>query len=79
MCFSTPATAIGFLQAIENAKSIKEISWENCGTLGVDNTTVNIGRYNSLIDNLERKTRISNSWVALATHLTLLKNFARYC
>ena len=60
MLFNTSTIAIGFFQAIENAKSISENLCENCITVGVGNTLVNIDRHNSLIAKLIKNQNCSN-------------------
>ena len=49
MCPSTFSTAVGIFTAINTAVMKNNITWDNCVSLTVDNTSVNVGRNNSVI------------------------------
>lgn len=53
MCMSSQSTAEGIFQKMQDALQKHEISWENCVGLAVDNTSVNVGRRNSLMTRLQ--------------------------
>ena len=55
MCLSKSATAVGIFSSIDQAMSASNIPWENCIALGVDNTSVNVGKHNSLIVEARKK------------------------
>ena len=61
MCLSTSSTADGIFTSIDNVFVQNELSWNNCISLGVDNTSVNIGKHHSLIT----KAREKNSDIIL--------------
>ena len=61
MCLSTSSTANGIFTSIDNAFEQNKLSWGNCISLGVDNTSVNIGKHHSLIT----KAREKNSDIIL--------------
>ena len=44
MCPSTSSTAVGIFTAINTAMMKNNITWDNCVSLAVDNTSVNVGR-----------------------------------
>jgi len=48
MCLTTEATAEGIVTAVDNALSKYAVPWTNCVGFGVDNTSVNVGRHNSV-------------------------------
>ena len=48
VCLSKVSTAVGIFTSINNVFQKYDIPWENCISLGVDNTSVNVGRDNSL-------------------------------
>lgn len=52
MCMSSDSTAEGIFSKMQDAFNKHKISWMNCVGLSVDNTSVNIGRSNSI------KTRV---------------------
>lgn len=52
MCMSSTSTAEGIFSKMDEALMKHGISWQNCVGIGVDNTSVNLGRRNSI------KTRI---------------------
>ena len=58
MCLSKVSTAVGIFTSINNVFQKYDIPWENCVSLGVDNTSVNVGRHNSLI--VETRKRNNN-------------------
>ena len=47
MCFSKVSTVVGIFSFTDNVFQKYDIPWENCTSLGVDNTFVNVGRHNS--------------------------------
>ena len=49
MCLSKSSTAVGIFSSIDEVFQKNEIPWENCISLGVDNTSVNVGKHKSLI------------------------------
>ena len=49
MCLSKSSTAVGIFSLIDEVFPKNEIPWENCISLGVDNTSVNVGKHKSLI------------------------------
>ena len=49
MCSSTSSTDVGIFTAINTAMMKNSITWDNCVSLAVDNTSVNVGRNNSVI------------------------------
>ena len=58
MCLSrSAATAVGIFSAIITAFENDRISWEKCTSLGVDNTSVNVGKHNSLILEARKKNK----------------------
>ena len=61
MCLSTSSTADGIFTSIDNVFVQNELSWNNCISLGVDNTSVNIGKHHSLVT----KAREKNSDIIL--------------
>lgn len=56
MCLSKSATAVGIFSSIDNAMAASNIPWDNCVALGVDNTSVNVGRHNLLIIEARKKS-----------------------
>lgn len=52
---STSSTAVGIFTAINNALVKNDISWDKCVSLAVDNTSVNVGRHNSVIVEARKK------------------------
>ena len=52
MCMSSDSTAEGIFSKMQDAFNKHKISWMNCVGLSVDNTSVNIGKRNSI------KTRV---------------------
>ena len=55
MCPSTSSTAVGIFTAINTAMMKNNITWDNCVSLAVDNTSVNVGRNNPLIVEARKK------------------------
>ena len=58
MCLSKVSKAVGIFTSINNVFQKYDIPWENCVSLGVDNTSVNVDRHNSLI--VESRKRNNN-------------------
>ena len=52
---STSSTAVGIFTAINTAMMKNNITWDNCVSLAVDNTSVNVGRNNPLIVEARKK------------------------
>jgi hypothetical protein len=48
MCLCKESTAAGIFSSIESALEKHSIPWENCLGFGVDNTSVNVGKHNSI-------------------------------
>ena len=48
MCMSSDSTAEGIFSKMQYAFNKHKISWINCVGLSVDNTSVNIGKRNSI-------------------------------
>lgn len=48
MCLSKESTADGIFSCIESALNKHSIPWTNCLGFGVDNTSVNVGKHNSI-------------------------------
>ena len=61
MCLSSFSDADGIFKAIDKAFANNRIRWDKCISLGVDNTSVNIGKHHSLIT----KTRVKNDEMIL--------------
>ena len=55
MCATTSSTAVGIFTAIDHALIKNDITWDKCVSLGVDNTSVNIARHNSVIVEARKK------------------------
>ena len=55
MCPSTSSTAVGIFNAINASMTKNDLTWDNCVSLAVDNTSVNIGRNNSVIVEARKK------------------------
>ena len=55
MCPSTSSTAVGIFTAINTAMMKNNITWNNCVSLAVDHTSVNVGRNNSVIAEAREK------------------------
>ena len=49
MCLTQSSTAVAIFSSINDAFIRNGVSWEHCVSLGVDNTSVNVGKHNSLI------------------------------
>ena len=49
MCLSTSSTAVGIFNTINASMTKNDLTWDNCVSLAVDNTSVNVGRNNSVI------------------------------
>ena len=45
ICLCKSATAEGIFQSVNGVLEKHEISWVNCLALGVDNTSVNVGKH----------------------------------
>ena len=48
MCLSRASTAAANFSSINDAFVANDVSWNNCVSLGVDNTSVNVGKHHSL-------------------------------
>ena len=48
MCLSRTSTAAAIFSSINDAFVSNDVSWDNCVSLGVDNTSVNVGKHRSL-------------------------------
>ena len=48
MCLSRASTAAAIFSSINDAFVANDVSWDNCVSLGVDNTSVNVGKHRSL-------------------------------
>ena len=55
MCPSTSSTAVGIFNAINASVTKNDLTWDNCVSLAVDNTSVNVGRNNSVIVEARKK------------------------
>ena len=55
MCPSTSSTAVGIFHAINASMTKNDLTWDNCVLLAVDNTSVNVGRNNSVIVEASKK------------------------
>lgn len=55
MCKSRESNAKAIFRAIDTAMSKYGVSWDKCVSLGVDNTSVNVGRHNSVIVEARKK------------------------
>ena len=74
MCAST-STAVGIFAAINNVLVKNDITWDKCVSLGVDNTSVNVGRHNSLNVEASKKNEdiILMGWLCHIAHNTASK------
>ena len=54
MCLGKSAIAEG-IQSVSGALKKHDIPWANCIALGVDNTSVNVGKHKSLIVEVQKK------------------------
>lgn len=57
MCMSKGGTAEKLFSSIDNCMSSFGISWSNCVAVGVDNTSVNAGKKNSLMARVQQRNR----------------------
>ena len=48
MCLSRASTAAAIFSSINDAFVANDVLWDNCVSLGVDNTSVNVGKHRSL-------------------------------
>ena len=48
MCLSRASTAATIFSSINDAFVSNDVLWDNCVSLGVDNTSVNVGKHRSL-------------------------------
>ena len=55
ICLSSSSDADGIFAAIDKAFANNGILWDKCISLGVDNTSVSIGKHHSLINKSQRK------------------------
>ena len=54
MCLGKSAIAEG-IQSVSGALKKHDIPWANCIALGVDNTSVNVGKHKPLIVEVQKK------------------------
>ena len=57
MCVSSSSTAVGIFNAINNSMEKNMVSWDKCVSLGVDNTSMNVGKHNSVIVEARKKNK----------------------
>lgn len=57
MCMSKGGTAEELFSSIDNCMSSFGISWSNCVAVGVDNTSVNVGKKNSIMTRVQQQNR----------------------
>ena len=55
MCLSRSSTAEGIFSSLNAALEKHNIPWSNCIALGVDNTSVNVGKHKSIIVEARKK------------------------
>ena len=81
MCLSKSATAVGKFSSIDQAMSASNIPWENCVALGVDDTSVNVGKHNSLIVEARKKNEhiIYRGCPCHIAHNTASKSTKAFC
>ena len=81
MCLSKSSMAVGIFSSIDNAMSKSNVPWENCIALGVDNTSVNVGRHNSLIVEARKKNEhiILMGCPCHIAHNTARKSTKKFC
>ena len=48
MCMSSDATAKGIFSKMQEVQDRYELPWNNCVGISLDNTSVNMGRHNSI-------------------------------
>ena len=69
---SAAGTAEKIFEAMENALECRGILWENFIGLSVDNTSVNIGKHNSIKSQLFCGMQVCTSWDVHVTLFTIL-------
>ena len=74
MCLSSFSDADGIFAAIDKAFANNGILWDKCISLGVDNTSVNIGKHHSLIT----KAREKNDVILMGCPCHMAHNTARH-
>lgn len=58
MCLSTESTADAIFKSVDAALEKHSISWTNCVGFGFDNTSVNVGRHNSVKTKVAEKNKL---------------------
>ena len=67
MCVSKGGTAEELFTTIDNCMSAFGIPWDNCVAVGVDNTSVNMGKNNSIKTRVhEKKQRCILQWLSVS-------------
>ena len=77
MCLTSgtgSATAASIFEAMDGALQSREIPWGNCVGISVDNTSVNMGKHNSI---LTRATQKNKSIYMMGCPCHILHNIAR--
>ena len=64
------ATAAGIFTKMDAVLQQDDISWENCVGVSVDNTSVNLGKRNSIFTRVVEKTLQLSLWAVLAISFT---------
>ena len=58
MCPSTSSTAVGIFTAINTTMMKNNITWDNCVSLAVDNTSISVGCNTSVIAEAQKKNKL---------------------